>query len=159
MLNGIEWKDIILDPIGIAGFALFLVFTVLSRTKNSAERRWLAPTFVGLAFMCLVGGFTIAFITRANTAAKVTVGGSITVEAHDGSAAAGVTSGPVTSISSSSVAQGALLNAAPRSDGTTAPQVTVEGDVTVNSHSGSAAAGVTNAPVTSIRATPEEGRR
>jgi len=64
MPNQAEWIKVVTDPMGIAAFALFLVFLILSRTKKADERRWLAPVFVVLAIISLLGGFTVAFLTR-----------------------------------------------------------------------------------------------
>lgn len=61
MLNQAEWIKVVTHPIGIAAFALFLVFLVLTRTKKTDERRWLTPAFVILAIISLLGGFLLTF--------------------------------------------------------------------------------------------------
>lgn len=56
-----DWTKVVTEPLGLAGFALFLVFGLLSRLKGKDERRWL-PLFSGvLAFVALLGGLGIAF--------------------------------------------------------------------------------------------------
>jgi hypothetical protein len=57
-----DWTKVVTEPLGLTGFALFLVFGLLSRLKGKDERRWL-PLFAGvLAIVALLGGLGIAFI-------------------------------------------------------------------------------------------------
>src|SRR5271157_249610 len=51
-----EWTKVVTSPLGLAGFALFLVFGYLAKLKRSNERRWLAPLAVFAAIAALVGG-------------------------------------------------------------------------------------------------------
>ena len=37
-----EWIKAVTHPLGLAGFALFLVFGALGKIKSKDERRWLA---------------------------------------------------------------------------------------------------------------------
>lgn len=68
-----EWTKVVTDPLGLVGFALFLVFGLVAKTRKSSERRWLTPVAVCLAVAALLGGLTLSYIkssaTRA-TAAK-----------------------------------------------------------------------------------------
>jgi hypothetical protein len=56
-----EWTKVVTHPLGLAGFALFLVFGCLARAKRNDERRWLSPAAVILALVALVGGLLIAY--------------------------------------------------------------------------------------------------
>jgi hypothetical protein len=56
-----EWTKVVTNPLGLAGFALFLVFGYLARAKRNDERRWLSPAAVALAVVALVGCLLIAY--------------------------------------------------------------------------------------------------
>lgn len=56
-----EWTKVVMQPLGLAGFALFLVFGYLARVKKNDERRWLSPAAVALAVVALVGCLLIAY--------------------------------------------------------------------------------------------------
>jgi hypothetical protein len=55
------WIKVITQPLGLAGFALFLVFGYLAKATKNDARRWLSPVAVGLAVTALVGGLLIAY--------------------------------------------------------------------------------------------------
>jgi apolipoprotein N-acyltransferase len=57
-----QWEKVITDPLGIAGFALSLVFTLATRMisqKRKEQNRWLAPAAYALAAVCVIGGFAL----------------------------------------------------------------------------------------------------
>jgi hypothetical protein len=59
-----QWEKVITDPLGIAGFALSLVFTLATRMisqKRKEQNRWLAPAAYALAAVCVIGGFSLAW--------------------------------------------------------------------------------------------------
>ena len=56
-----QWTEVVTHPLGLAGFALFLVFVLLARTKKRAERRWVVPVAIGMAVIALVGGLGLAY--------------------------------------------------------------------------------------------------
>ena len=56
-----EWTKVVTSPLGLAGFALFLVFGYLAKVKKSDERRWLAPIAAFAALSALVGGLALAY--------------------------------------------------------------------------------------------------
>ena len=56
-----EWTKVVTHPLGLAGFALFLVFGYLARVKRNDERRWLSPAAVALAVIALLGCLLIAY--------------------------------------------------------------------------------------------------
>lgn len=62
--NIASWIKVVTHPLGLAGFAIFLVFTFLGSTRRSKRPKWLSPVAFGLAAVALVGGLTLAF--RAN---------------------------------------------------------------------------------------------
>lgn len=57
-----DWTRVVTDPLGIAGFALFLVFGLLARLKAGRERRWLSRASIILASVALLGGLSLAYI-------------------------------------------------------------------------------------------------
>jgi hypothetical protein len=57
-----EWYKVVTSPLGLAGFALFLVFGYLAKLQRSYERRWIAPFAMFLAISALIGGLVIAYI-------------------------------------------------------------------------------------------------
>ena len=57
-----DWTKVVTEPLGLAGFALFLVFGVLSRLKAKEERRWLGPLASAMAVLALTGGLVLAYL-------------------------------------------------------------------------------------------------
>ncbi len=64
-----DWTKVVTEPLGLAGFALFLVFGLLSRLKAKEERRWLGPAALAMAFLALAGGLALAYVKTAREAA------------------------------------------------------------------------------------------
>lgn len=60
-----DWTRVVTEPLGLAGFALFLVFGVLSRVKTGKERRWLAPVASAMAVLALAAGLGLAYLKTA----------------------------------------------------------------------------------------------
>jgi hypothetical protein len=56
-----EWTKVVTNPLGLAGFALFLVFGVLAKLKRNDERRWLSPAAVSISAIALIGGLLLAY--------------------------------------------------------------------------------------------------
>ena len=56
-----DWTKVVTNPLGLAGFALFLVFAYL-RVRGPKERRWLAPIAAFLAIAALTGGLVLAYL-------------------------------------------------------------------------------------------------
>jgi hypothetical protein len=60
-----EWIKVVTDPMGLAGFALFLVFTFLAR--KGKKPAWLAAGAFAMACLALAGGLILAYFrARAN---------------------------------------------------------------------------------------------
>jgi hypothetical protein len=57
-----EWTKVVTNPLGLAGFALFLVFGYLAKMNKGGERRWIAPMAFALAMAALLGGLAIAYV-------------------------------------------------------------------------------------------------
>ena len=57
-----EWAKVVTEPLGLAGFALFLLFTYLGKTKQADHRKWLSPIAFGCAAMTLIGGLALAYL-------------------------------------------------------------------------------------------------
>jgi len=58
------WLKVITDPLGIAAFALALIFGVATRAlrrRQPKQLRWLAPVAAGLAALCVAGGLFLAY--------------------------------------------------------------------------------------------------
>ena len=52
-----KWIDVVTNPLGIAGFALFLVFTFASRSQRPRERN----VFMVFAAVALLAGLGLAY--------------------------------------------------------------------------------------------------
>lgn len=63
-----DWTKVITEPLGLAGFALFLVFGVLSRVKRQKELRWMGPVAAGMAILALAVGLTLAYLKASRQA-------------------------------------------------------------------------------------------
>lgn len=66
-----DWTKVVTDPLGLAGFALALVFGVLSpilARKGGRDSRWFVPAAYALAAVCVLGGLALAY-QRASSAA------------------------------------------------------------------------------------------
>lgn len=55
-----EWAKVLIHPLGLSGYALFLLFGWLARAKRRDERRWLAPAALLAAGVALIGGLMLA---------------------------------------------------------------------------------------------------
>lgn len=64
----LDWSKVVTEPLGLGGFALFLVFGALSRIKRDSERRWIAPVALGMAVIALAGGLMLAYVKAAQPA-------------------------------------------------------------------------------------------
>lgn len=63
-----EWTKVVTDPLGLAGFALFLVFGLLAQLKRREERQWVARLAAGMAIVTLAGGMVLAYFKTARPA-------------------------------------------------------------------------------------------
>jgi len=61
------WTKVVTDPLGLAGFALFLVFGIIARVGFSKKQRWLAVSAFAMAFVALVGGLALSWVKTAST--------------------------------------------------------------------------------------------
>ncbi len=57
-----EWTKVVTQPLGLAGFVLFLVFGYLAKVKRQDARRWLSPVAFAIAAVALIGGLVIAYV-------------------------------------------------------------------------------------------------
>lgn len=53
-----DWTKVITDPLGLAGFALALVFGFVARTRKPA---WVMPVSIILAAVCIFGSLFLAY--------------------------------------------------------------------------------------------------
>jgi hypothetical protein len=68
-----EWAKVVVNPLGLAGFALFLIFLSLLRmTRKRAGQRWLVTVFIVSALVCLFGGLGLSYkeISRSSNASE-----------------------------------------------------------------------------------------
>ncbi|MBX3671264.1 MAG: hypothetical protein KF778_22940 [Rhodocyclaceae bacterium] len=63
-MKTINFLQVLIHPLGLAGLALFLVFGVLSRKR--AAPRWWPKAALSLAAFALVGGLGLAFFQVSN---------------------------------------------------------------------------------------------
>lgn len=56
----IEWTKVLIHPLGLAGYVLFLLFGLLARAKRKDERRWILPAALVAAVIALLGGLGLA---------------------------------------------------------------------------------------------------
>ena len=56
------WTKVIMHPLGLAGFALFLLFSYLGRLKKGDKRRWMAPSAIIIGVVALAGGLFLSYI-------------------------------------------------------------------------------------------------
>ena len=96
-----SWIKVVTHPLGIAGFALALVFGVVSRVmaqKRNKNTQWIVPAAYALAALCVVGGLALAYRHESETSMATKIAqpppsmsiDSIRQEAKDGIAVAGV---------------------------------------------------------------------
>jgi hypothetical protein len=57
-----EWTKVFSEPLGLTGFALFLIFGFIGKTKANDKRRWLTPVAFACAAFALIGGLGIAYL-------------------------------------------------------------------------------------------------
>jgi hypothetical protein len=73
-----EWAKAVVHPLGLAGFALFLVFLFQSRNKRSGSS--IRLVFIAMSVVCLVGGLALAhqeLETKQNPAPAATPSGVV----------------------------------------------------------------------------------
>src|SRR5208283_1814389 len=56
------WIKVVTEPLGLAGFALFLIFGYLGKVKRDDERRWLSPVAFAIGAVALIGCLAIAYV-------------------------------------------------------------------------------------------------
>lgn len=56
-----EWTKVITHPLGLAGFALFILFLSLTKKTVYRQPRWLKVIFATMAFIALIGGLYLAY--------------------------------------------------------------------------------------------------
>jgi len=66
----IHWEKLLTSPLGLAGYALFLVFSVITIVikQRKPTNQWAAPTGFALAAICILGCLTIAYRHEQNSA-------------------------------------------------------------------------------------------
>jgi len=77
-----NWMQIILHPLGIAGFSLFLVFLILTKFPNKNMSGKAKSVFIGMACTSLVSGLYIAIVSADSSQLKRTLGNKNQVYAN-----------------------------------------------------------------------------
>jgi hypothetical protein len=57
---GSEWAKAVVHPLGLAGFALFVILTFFSKLKKTEKRPWQTPALFAAAIAALLGGLYLA---------------------------------------------------------------------------------------------------
>lgn len=61
-MNDIQsWIEVVTDPLGLAGFALFLVFGFLAKTRIGKNKQWIVISAFSMAFVALIGGLVLSW--------------------------------------------------------------------------------------------------
>ena len=56
-----KWISVVTQPLGLAGFALFLVFGYVAHTRKGKKPAWAASAAFLLATIALVGGLILGY--------------------------------------------------------------------------------------------------
>lgn len=60
MENVSSWVNVVTDPLGLAGFALFLIFGLVAKVGSSKGQQWVAMAAVLMAVIALIGGMLLS---------------------------------------------------------------------------------------------------
>jgi hypothetical protein len=61
-----DWSKAVIHPLGLAGFALFLVFGLMGKFGVQSSPSWLLPVCIAMAVLALFGGLLIARTGQLN---------------------------------------------------------------------------------------------
>ena len=67
-----KWVTVVTNPLGLAGFALFLVFSTLGRLTKRKRFLWASPAAFVLALIALVGGLYLSYRRISSSSSSVT---------------------------------------------------------------------------------------
>ncbi|MBF0473852.1 MAG: hypothetical protein HQK91_08660 [Nitrospirae bacterium] len=58
-----KWIEVFKDNpyIGLVIFAIFLVYLIITKTKNHKHSKWLIPSFIIMVFIVIIGGSFLAY--------------------------------------------------------------------------------------------------
>src|SRR5262249_21941551 len=62
-----KWISVVTDPLGLAGFALFLVFSVLSLNRLTSDTSWMTSSFMAFAAVRWIRGLGLAYLRSAQS--------------------------------------------------------------------------------------------
>ena len=57
-----SWINVVTTPLGLAGFALFLVFGLLAKMSHTKGKPWFPVAAVAMAFVALIGGIALSWV-------------------------------------------------------------------------------------------------
>ncbi len=55
------WIKVVTHPLGLAGFALFLAFSITAKKIPARRPAWLTPLFFAMACAALLGGLVLSY--------------------------------------------------------------------------------------------------
>lgn len=67
-----EWAKVVTHPLGLAGFALFTFLVFLTWRRTSFQPVWTQVSFIAMAFIALIGGLCLAYISTTSPTAEKT---------------------------------------------------------------------------------------
>ena len=56
-----SWIKVVTHPLGLTGFALFLVFSFLGRNRQRKKPIWLTPLAFAMAFIAIIAGLSLSY--------------------------------------------------------------------------------------------------
>lgn len=65
-----EWTKIVTNPLGLAGFALFVVLLLVRSKVTRTDKSLFGRALIVMAIIALVGGIGLAYLQRSTPAAK-----------------------------------------------------------------------------------------
>jgi hypothetical protein len=157
-----DWIKVVTDPLGLAGFVIFLLFAFFARSARRREAPGVAILLIILACVSLVGGYTLTYVEHGGSllqsTGNVEIHGPATLNArHSGTA---VISGHDTSLTPQRSSSGADSSSTDErgvpSQGVS--NVVIHGGATSNgSHSGTAVISGHDTAFTPQRSSSETG--
>ena len=91
----VPWEKVLTNPLGLAGYALFLVFVVVKLLVKQRKPRnnWIVPVGFALAAACVFGGLGLAYLHQSRLTVQPTPSmkiGNVDQKVKNGNAVTGV---------------------------------------------------------------------
>lgn len=62
-----SWIHVVTQPLGLAGFALFLVFSFVGKNRKGKKPDWMSPAAFFMAAICIAAGIALDFRQTPNS--------------------------------------------------------------------------------------------